>query len=191
MEGNTTMKTRFTIKAAVAAIALVGTVGLSSCSSDSSSDTTVASSESTPATGEVTIEKAWARTSPMATTMGAAYLTITSPVDDALVGVMVDATVAKMAQIHETVPADGSSMSSDSTMMGSDDTMASGEMKMQEVEKIDLPAGTAVEMKPGGYHIMLMELAKPLETGTTISITLKFENQGEKVVEFPVQEDAP
>ena len=163
------------------------------CSSDSSSDTTVAASDSVAST-ELELEGMWARTSPMATTMGAAYLSITSPVDDALLGVKADSSIAEMAQIHEMVPVDGADMSSDSTMaggMGTDTTMAATEMKMQEVEKIALPAGTKVELKPGGYHIMLMQLVKPLETGATISLTLVFENAGEKTVDFPVMDDAP
>ena len=187
------MDTTRRIKAAAAAFALAGALGLVGCSSDSTSDTTVAAGDSTMVGGEIELEDMWARTSPMATTMGAAYLSVTSPVDDALLDVKVDPSVAGMAQIHETVMVDGS-MSSDSTMaghMGSDTTMAGGEMKMQEVDKVDLPAGTKVELKPGGYHIMLMELVKPLETGTTITLTLVFENAGEKTVEFPVMEDAP
>lgn len=188
------MNTSRRIKAAAAALVLAGTLGFTGCGGSSSSDTTVAADDSAPATGEITVEGAWARTSPSATTMGAAYVSLTSSADDALLGVMVDASVAGMAQIHEMVPADGSSMSSDSTMaggMGSDTTMAGGEMKMQEVDKIDLPAGMKVALKPGGYHIMLMELVQPLETGTTITLTLKFQNAGEKAVEFPVMEDAP
>ena len=180
------------MKSAFAAFALAGSLGLAGCGGSSTSDTTVAAGGSTVAGGEVAFEGMWARTSPAGATMGAAYLTITSSVDDALLGVMVDASVAKMAQIHEMVPADGSAMSSDTTMaMSSESTMASTEMKMQEVDRIDLPAGTAVSLKPGGYHIMLMELAAPLQTGAKITVTLKFENAGEKTVEFPVMEDAP
>lgn len=187
MEGNI-MNTSRRIKSAFVAVAVVGTLGLAGCSNDSSTDTTVAAKESVPA--GITVTNAWARTSAAGAMMGAAYLTLTSGADDALVGVSVDASVAGMAQIHEVVAADGSSMSSDSTMMGSDTTMA-GEMKMQEVDRIDLPAGTKVELKPGGYHIMLMQLAGPLQSGATISLTLKFENAGEKTVDFPVMDDAP
>lgn len=171
----------------ITALALLGTVVLAGCGGSSSTDTTLAASGSTAAAGEIAFEGMWARTSPMATTMGAAYVTITSSVDDALVGVSVDQSVAAMAQIHETVASGGSSMSSG---MGSATTMAPA-MTMQQVDRIDLPAGTAVEMKPGGYHIMLMDLAKPLETGAKIMLTLMFEKSGERSLEFPVMEDAP
>jgi len=75
--------------------------------------------------------------------------------------------------------------------MGSDDTMPSGEMTMREVEFVELPAGTTVELKPGGYHIMLIGLKAPLELGSTIQITLVFENAGEITVDVPVLEEAP
>lgn len=174
-------------KAAVA-LALATTLGLSACGGSSSSDTTAAAD--TVATGELVLDGAWARTSAAGATMGAAYLAITSPVDDALVDVRVDATVAAMAQIHEVVMAtDGSMMPTDS--MASPDSTMAPEMKMQEVDEITLPAGEKVELKPGGYHIMLMNLAKPLEAGSSIDITLVLKNQGEKTVSFTVQDDAP
>ena len=179
------MKTRKTLRhSLVAAAALVGSLGLASCGSDSdSTDTTAA------ATAGVVIEGAWARTSAAGADMGAAYMSITSAIDDRLTDVKVDPAVAEMAQIHEVVMA-GGDMTSDNTMMSSDST-AAPEMTMQEVDEIALNAGEKVELKPGGYHIMLMKLAKPLESGSTISITLVFANAGEKVVEVPVREDAP
>lgn len=185
-------RTRRTGRAVMLAAALVaGGTALGACGSgtaDDSTDTTGA------VAGELSLDSPWARTSAAGAMMGAAYLTITSPVDDALIGVRVDPSVAAMAEIHEVVPVDDT-MSSDTTMamdghMSSDTTMAA-EMKMQEVDRIATPAGSAVELKPGGYHIMLMKLAGPLETGTSIEITLVFENQGERTVSFPVQEDAP
>jgi copper(I)-binding protein len=108
--------------------------------------------------------------------MGAAYLTVNSDTDDTLVSAMVDSSVAAMAQIHEMVPVD-SSMSS--------------AMTMQEVDHVDVKAGTALELKPGGYHVMLMKLVKPLLTGETFKITLTFTKAGAVVIDVPVLEDAP
>ena len=144
----------------------------------------------TPA-AEITFAGQWARTSPAAVTAGAAYVTITSPIDDVLLDVSVDASVAAMAQIHEMAMAE----TTDTTMgMGGSDTtmaMGEGEMVMREVDSIDLPAGVAVELKPGGYHIMLMELAKPLEVGTTIQITFVFDKGGSITIDVPVLDEAP
>ena len=107
------MITRRTLLAGCSAAVLV----LAACGGD---DDAGPSTEA-PAEQEITIEGAWARTSPAMTTAGAAYMVITSSVDDTLVGASVDASIAADAQIHETVMAEGE-MSED-TMAMSDDTM--------------------------------------------------------------------
>jgi copper(I)-binding protein len=161
-------------QSAVAVLAVISTIGLAACGNDSTAtDTTVATEDSLPATPSITVSGQWARTSPMATDMGAAYMTINSNMDDELLSAKVDMSIAMMTQIHETV-------------MGDD-----GAMKMQEVEKIDIKAGIPTELKPGGYHVMLMQLEAPLETGSIISVTLTFAKAGDVVVEIPVQEEAP
>lgn len=179
---------------AIAGLA-IATMGLAACGDDDSSNT-----DSTEMTNveELAITGQWARTSPSATTMGAAYMTITSPTDDALLGASVDASIAASVELHEMVMANdmtGDSMSEDMDHSSMDSTMdsgdMSGEMKMQQVMRIELPANTPVALEPGGYHIMLIGLVKPLETGQTISITLTFENAGEVAVEVPVLEEAP
>jgi len=158
----------------VAALSIVSVSGLAACGSDTESvDTTVAADSSMPAKPEITVTGQWARQSPMATDMGAAYLTINTNIDDELVGAMVDTSIASMTQVHETVMGEGDSM------------------KMQEVDKIEIVAGTPTELKPGGYHVMLMNLVKPLELGTEISVTLKFAKAGDLVVTVPVLEEAP
>jgi copper(I)-binding protein len=118
---------------------------------------------------------------------GAAYFTITSPAADEIVGVKIDPAVAKTAQMHETV------MAPDSTMaMGTGTTMAGmGEMTMQPVERIALPAGEAVSLQPGGIHVMLMDLMKPLEKGASIELTLSLRTAGEIVIVLPVLDEAP
>ena len=49
-----------------------------------------------------------------------------------------------------------------------------GMMRMQEVDAIAVPAGATVELKPGGLHLMLIDLAKPLVAGETFTVTLAF-----------------
>ena len=184
-----------------AALLAVGALALAACgdddsdsgsqgtepAADTSVDTTVDTTIPTTAGDEISFAGEWARNSPAAATMGAAYLTITSPVDDALVGAKVDASIAGTAEIHEMVM-DHDSMGG----MGTETTMPmGGQMVMQEVDRIELPAGQAVELKPGSYHIMLIDLVAPLELGGTVQITLIFENAGEITIEFPVLEEAP
>lgn len=162
------------MKRAIIGLACVATLGLTACGSDSSTtpDTTISSSDKLTV-APILVSGQWARTSPMATDMGAAYMNITSAEDDELVGAKADMSIAMMTEVHEMV-------------MGDD-----GAMKMQEVESIALTAGTPLELKPGGYHVMLMGLTKPLATGSTISVTLTFAKAGDVVVEVPVREDAP
>lgn len=64
-------------------------------------------------------------------------------------------------------------------------------MRMREVPAIEVPAGTSVELKPGGLHIMLMGLKSPLKTGKSFALILKFERVGELEVEVPVRSGAP
>ena len=186
-----------TVVSLVAVAAL--STGLVACGGDSES-----SDATPPASVQVGVEiaGAWARTSPMEVTLGAAYMTITSDVDDELTDVSVDPSIAATAEIHEMVMAEMSDTSSDTTMaMSSDTTMAmssdttmsmgSGEMVMQEVESIAIPAGETVELKPGGYHIMLIDLVAPLELGQEFDIVLTFANAGEVTVTVVVGATAP
>lgn len=179
----------------VAALALAGCGSDSDGGTASDATTTTAASSTTAATTELKLDDVWARKSPAGTTMGAIYLTITSPEDDKLVAAAVPAEVAGDAQIHETVMAEEGDMSS-TTMAGGGDmsstTMAGGgdmgSMTMREVDSIDLPAGEAVELKPGGYHIMLIDLVAPLKAGTTIQVTLTFEKAPQQVVTATVRD---
>lgn len=194
--GKNTMMQR-TMSAAMTMIAASAmTAGLVACGDDSASNESVP-----PASSEAGVEiaGAWARTSPMEVTLGAAYMTVTSAVDDELTDVSVDPSIAATAEIHEMVMAEMSSdttvsMSSDTTVsMSSDTTVMSGpgEMVMQEVDSIAIPAGETVELKPGGYHIMLIDLAAPLEIGQEFDIVLTFANAGDVTVTVVVADEAP
>jgi len=160
------------------AVALLATasLGLAACGDDEDTGTTAASSE------PVSISGPWARvTAPEAKT-SAAYMTITSKDGDVLTKASVPASIAGMAQIHETT-------TSDTSMDEAGDDDAMGGMKsMKEVAKIDIPAGGSVQLKPGGYHVMLMELAKPITAGETVPVTLTFERAGEVTVDAVARE---
>lgn len=57
-----------------------------------------------------------------------------------------------------------------------DHLMIDGMMRMREVERIDLPAGARIELKPGGLHVMLIGLPAPLQQGQKVPITLVFDD---------------
>jgi hypothetical protein len=67
-------------------------------------------------------------------------------------------------------------------------SMDGGVMKMRELKDgLEIPAGATVELKPGSYHIMMMNLSHPLAAGETVKGSLTFEKAGKVDVEFAVQ----
>ena len=149
----------------------------------------------------ITIEGQWARTSPAMASMGAAYMSISASEGDQLVGVSVPASVAARAEIHEMVPAD-TAMNDSMDMSATDDdmdhsmdddemAMGMGAMVMQQIMALDLPAGETVNLEPGGYHVMLIDLAEPLVEGDTFNLTLDFAEADDLTVEVVVRTEAP
>jgi len=120
---------------------------------------------------QVKVEQPWARPTVEGQMAGGAFLKIQN-VGGADRLLSASSSAAGMVQLH--------------TM-----SMEGDVMKMREVEAIDLPAGTTVELKPGGLHLMLMGLKSPLKEGSKVPLTLKFEKAGEVKVEVPVAAKAP
>lgn len=118
--------------------------------------------------GPLKIGHPWSRATPAGAKVGGGYLSIenTGSAADRLVSV--SAPFAARAEIHEMAVKDGI-------------------MTMRPMEKgVEVPAGGKVEFKPGGYHIMFMELKQPLKQGETMKGTLTFEKAGSVDVEFKV-----
>ena len=106
-----------------------------------------------PAAAQVTVSDAWVRGT-VAGQMGTgAFMKLVSPTDVTLVGAASPA--AKIVEVHEM-------------------KQEGGMMKMNAVDRLPLPAGKSVELKPGGYHVMLMDLARPLKEGDVVPLTLTF-----------------
>lgn len=66
-----------------------------------------------------------------------------------------------------------------------------GVMKMRQIPEISVPAGGEAFLKPGGLHIMLIDLTGPLATNKPVPVTLKFEDGSEKTVSLPVKSVNP
>jgi copper(I)-binding protein len=118
--------------------------------------------------GSILITQPWARATPKGAASGVAYMTVTNngKTPDRLTCVSSDASV--QCQIH--------------TM-----TMENGVMMMRPVEGgLEIKPGETVTLKPGGFHVMLVNLKHPLEQGNTVKATLKFENAGTVDVEYPI-----
>lgn len=102
----------------------------------------------------------------------AAYMMLTNFTDQdvALIGVSSD--VATAVEIH---------LSS----MGAD-----GTMQMAQQESVAIPAGEALELKPGSYHVMFVGLTKDLNVGDEVTLTLHFEGYQDVTLTVPVQDAA-
>ena len=59
-------------------------------------------------------------------------------------------------------------------------------MKMRQVKEVVVPAGGAVELKPGGMHLMFINIKAPLTAGETVPVKLKFAKAGEVEIKMPV-----
>ncbi len=104
----------------------------------------------------VDVQGAWARATVPGQKATGAFMKITAKDGSKLVAV--SSPVAGVAEVHEM-------------------KMDGDVMKMRAVSGgLDLPAGKAVELKPGGYHVMLMDLKLPLQKDTTIPLTLVFKD---------------
>lgn len=140
---------------------------------------------------DVAVDDVWARSSPSMAMAGAAYMTLTNggDVDDALVEVAVSDTVAGRAELHETRPVgEGDGDDHDGEGHGHDHGSM---MEMVHVDRIPIPAGETVHLEPGGFHVMLLELAAPLEAGSEFELTLTFAEAGEVTVTAVVGDGAP
>jgi hypothetical protein len=101
------------------------------------------------------VEGAWVRASVPGQQATGAFMRITAKEPMRLVGV--ETPVAGDARVHEM-------------------KMEGDVMRMRPAGPIELVPGKALELKPGGYHVMLQDLKKPLETGSTVPLTLVLRN---------------
>jgi copper(I)-binding protein len=108
------------------------------------------------ASAQVDVQNAWARATVKGQSATGAFMTLTAKDGAKLVGA--SSPAAGVAQVHEM-------------------KMEGGVMKMAEVKGgLDLPAGKALELKPGGYHVMLMDLKQTLDKDSTVPLTLVFKD---------------
>jgi len=119
--------------------------------------------------GTLQISQPWTRATPKGAAVAGGYLKITNTgtTPDRLLGG--STALAKRFEIHEM-------------------SMDGGVMKMRELKDgLDIAPGATVELKPGSYHIMMMNLSKPLAKGDRFKASLNFEKAGKADVEFAVE----
>jgi copper(I)-binding protein len=142
--------------------------------------------------GGITVSDPWARATASKAKNGAVYFSIESADADALVGASVDADVARRVELHESKASSSDEMATETTTPpgGADDGMAdggAGMAKMVPVDEIRLPAGEEVELEPGGFHVMLIGLASPLEEGDSFPLTLEFDDHEPMSIDVEVK----
>lgn len=106
-------------------------------------------------TAPVKVEAAWVRATVQGQQGTGAFMNLTAPEGARLVGV--SSPVAGVAELHEM-------------------KMEGDVMRMRAISALDLPAGQTVQLKPGSYHLMLMDLKRPLAKDSTVPVTLRFQN---------------
>jgi periplasmic copper chaperone A len=118
----------------------------------------------------VTISEAWVRENAPGQAVGAAYMTLKSVDDSTLV--FVESPTAGSVEIHSM-------------------TMNNNVMKMRKLEALPLKAGKAEKLAPGGFHLMLFDLKKPLKSGEKVDFKLCFKDKAgnitHQLVTLPVK----
>lgn len=119
--------------------------------------------------GDLAISGPWSRATPAGAEVAGGYLTITNKGLSADRLVSFTTELAGQPEVHEM-------------------TNEGGVMKMRPLAKgLPIPAGATVKLEPGGYHLMLLKLKKPLAAGQRYKATLVFEKAGAVEVEFEVR----
>jgi len=114
---------------------------------------------SLPLFAQVQVKDPWVRATVPQQTATGAFMQLSSPTDVRLVSV--SSPVAGVAELHRM-------------------TMENNVMKMRPVSAIELPAGKGVELKPGGYHVMMMNLKGQMKEGDMVPLTLVVEGKDGK-----------
>ncbi len=117
---------------------------------------------------KILIENLWVRAVPPMSKNTALFMVIKNVGDEPDVLIDVKTDISKMISIHKT-------------------ENKNGVMKMVHVKRLSIPPGGSVELKPGGYHIMIMGLKRGIKTGENVKFTLIFEKSGEIVIKAPVK----
>ncbi len=143
----------------IAALALLAACGQQPAAEAPAAAATPASAPAASATAGIAITNASARATPDGAAVAGGYLTIANAGAEADRLVSATSPRAGRMELHEMA-------------------MDGGMMTMRPVTGIDVPAGGTVELKPGGLHLMFLDIPAPFKAGETIPVTLTFEKAG-------------
>lgn len=117
---------------------------------------------------ELAAHNAWVRLVPPVSNISAAYMMLHNNGGQDQVISGATSPVAADVEVHET-------------------SMKDGVMRMSEAKNLTVPAAGHIMMKPGGYHIMLINLKRPLKEGELVPITINFQSGQALTLEAPVK----
>ena len=123
---------------------------------------------SLPAWAQVSVEQPWSRATPPGAKIGVGFMQLKNAGAAAERVVGVNSPLAGRVEMHVT-------------------TREGDVMKMRQVESFEIPARGSFELKPGGTHLMLMDLRRPLKQGEKVPLTLRLEKGGELQIELTVE----
>lgn len=120
-----------------------------------------------PVQAQMQIEKSWARATPPGARVAGGYMLIRNAgaAGDRLVSASSPASARVELHVHIN---------------------DNGIMRMRQVAGYDVPAKGSFELKPGGAHLMFMDIKRPFKEGDTVAVKLRFEKAGEMSTEFRV-----
>lgn len=152
------------------AVVFVFTACLAACSPDAAAPTAPpAAAPAAPAGASLAIADPWAAATPNGATVAAGYLVVNNPTADADTLVSVSSPRATRVEVHEM-------------------KMEGEMMRMRAVETLEAPAGGALVLAPGGYHLMFIGIDAPFLEGQETPVTLTFAKAGAIDVVLPVRD---
>jgi len=117
---------------------------------------------------QVVIKGAWLQQGPPSQKMTAAYMLIENHGANEIELLSAHTEIANVVELHQM-------------------RLEDGMMRMRRVDSIRIPAGASVELKPGGYHLMVIGLKKEIKDGEVVPFVLQFSAQITKTINVPVK----
>lgn len=118
-------------------------------------------------TGDLVVTEIRSRPTPPVASVGAVYFSITNAGRKADLLIAVSTPIARNTEIHES-------------------RLVQGVVEMRPVASVACPPGVTVKVEPGGLHVMLLGLSRPLVAGTQFPLSLRFREAGTLTVQVPV-----
>lgn len=116
----------------------------------------------------ISVESPYVREVPPGVITSASFLTLKNSSDKEVALIKASSDIAKNVELHLHIHKDGM-------------------MEMRQVDKITIPANGVTELKPSGYHIMLIDLTRKIKSGDLVNISLEFNDGSKQTIKAEVK----